>query len=163
MNATIPRFIIAGPLRRDYAVLPSGRALLDVPGGSLLYAAAGLLVWEKSPAPGLVARVGEDYPQEWLDTFKSRGMDTRGIRVLPEAIDLRSFYIYSERNARQSDDPVAHFSRLGMPFPKSLLGYRSPSSSVDSRTKLTQISLRQADIIPDYLDASAAHLCPIEY
>jgi sugar/nucleoside kinase (ribokinase family) len=163
MIAPTPRYIFAGQLRRDYVILPSGKALLDVPGGNLIYAAAGLALWETEPPPGLVARVGEDYPQEWIDDFEKHGLDTRGIRVLAEAIDLRSFYAYADQNTRLLDDPVTHFSRLGLEFPKALLGYRPPTSSLDSRTKLAPTSVRQGDIIPDYLDATAAHICPLDY
>ena len=83
--APAPRYIFAGQLSRSYYILPSGRPYLDVPGGNVIQAAVGLAVWEPAPPPGLVARVGEDYPQEWLEAFKQRGFDTRGIRVLPEA------------------------------------------------------------------------------
>jgi sugar/nucleoside kinase (ribokinase family) len=121
-KTAVPRFVLAGELRRDYAILPSGRPLTDVPGGSVLYAAVGLAVWEPDPPPGVIARVGEDYPQDWIDTFRRRGLDTRGIRVLPEAIDLRSFYIYIDRTTRLSDDPLGHYNRLGLAFPRSLLG-----------------------------------------
>jgi len=163
MIASTPRYIITGQLRRDYAILPSGKVLLDVPGGNLIYAAAGLTLWEPEPPPGLVARVGEDYPQEWIDNFEKNGFDTRGIHVLAEALDLRSFYTYAERNLRLMDDPVTHFSRLGLEFPKTLLGYRPPTLNLDSRTKLSPTSIRQGDIIPDYLDATAAHICPVDY
>ncbi len=169
MAAPLPRSLFAGQLSRDYAILPAGKARLDVPGGNLLYAAAGFTVWEAElpeearAYPGLLARAGEDYPQEWLDDFARRGFDIRGIRVLPEAIDLRSFYIYTDRNTRLTDDPVAHFARLGLPFPKALLGYRAPALAQDSRTRLGLVSLRQADIPADYLDAGSAHLCPLDY
>ena len=163
MSSSNPRFLFAGELSRDFAILPSGRPLLDVPGGNVLYAAAGLALWEPNPAPGLIARVGEDYPQEWIDSFSQHGFDTRGIRMLPEAIDLRAFYVYTDRSTRLTDDPVAHFSRLGLAFPKALLGYRPPAASPDSRTRLIPTSLRQGDIIPDFLDANAAHLCPVDF
>jgi hypothetical protein len=55
-----PTFVIAGRLRRDYLLPPTGRPLVDVPGGDLLYGAAGLGVWDSKV--GLLARVGEDYP-----------------------------------------------------------------------------------------------------
>jgi sugar/nucleoside kinase (ribokinase family) len=163
------RSVFAGQLRRDYAILPEGKTRLDVPGGNLLYAAAGFAVWDaETPEelrghPGLLARVGEDYPQEWLGEFARHGFDTRGIRVLPEAIDLRSFYVYTDRYTRLYDDPVGHFARLGMAFPKALLGYRPPVTAQDSRTRLGSASLRQADIPPDYLEAASAHLCPLDY
>jgi sugar/nucleoside kinase (ribokinase family) len=161
-NAT-PRFIVAGKLTREYLILPSDTPLLDVPGGNGLYAAAGLLVWEPDPPPGLVARVGEDYPQNWLHDFQEHGMDIRGVRILPRAVDVRSFMAYTSLHTRSNEDPVAHFARLELPFPKALLGYRSDSADLDSRTQLQPTSLRQGDFPPDYLDASAAHLCDLDF
>src|SRR4030067_75771 len=157
------RFVIAGQLKRDFALIPNGKALVDIPGGNVIYASAGFGVWEQTEQVGLVARVGEDYPREWLVEFSKRGFDIRGIRVLPEAIDLRSFYVYTDNFTRLTEDPAAHFTRLQQPFPKALLNYTQPRNSYDSRSQLTSISLRQSDIPADYLDASAAHLCPIDY
>lgn len=163
MIATTLRFVIAGQVRRDFAIIPNGKALVDVPGGNLFYAATGFGVWEQPSMAGLLARVGEDYPHDWLDTIHGRGFDIRGIRILPEAVDLRSFYAYTDGNTRQTEDPAAHFTRLKQPFPKALLNYARPMNSYDSRTHLTSTSLRQTDIPEDYLDATAAHLCPIDY
>lgn len=163
MDPQIPRFVIAGRLLREYVILPSNQVLEDVPGGNSLYAAVGLAIWEPDPSPAVVARVGEDYPPDWLEEFSRRGLDTRGIQVLPQEIDLRYFTVYASRRERSSDDPVSHYARLGQPFPKTLLGYRNPISNLDSKIRLLPISLRQGDIPPDFLDASAAHLCPLDY
>jgi sugar/nucleoside kinase (ribokinase family) len=163
MEPSSPRFLLAGQLTRDYTLLPSQEALLDVPGGNVLYAAVGLALWEPDPPPAIVARVGEDYPQEWIETYARRGLDTRGVRVLPQTIDLRSFSAYTSRSTRSVDNPVAHFARVGLPFPKALLGYRDTTTALNSRTRLSPVSLRQGDIPPDFLDASAAHLCPLDY
>ena len=157
------RFVIAGQLKRDFALIPNGKALVDIPGGNVIYASAGFGVWEQTEQVGLVARVGEDYPREWLVEFSKRGFDIRGIRVLPEAIDLRSFYVYTDIYTRLTEDPAAHFTRLQQPFPKALLNYTRSRNTYDSRSQLNQTSLRQSDIPADYLDASAAHLCPIDY
>lgn len=158
-----PRYILAGTLSRDYIIPSSGKPQIDVPGGDLIYTAAGLAVWEPDPPPGLIARVGEDYPQAWLDEFAQRGFDTRGIHVLPHSLDLRSFSIYTEHNIRICEDPVPHFARLGFPFPKTLLGFRPPGSPLDSRTRLNPSSLRPSDIPEEYLEATAAHLGPIDF
>lgn len=163
MVANSPQFIIIGQLLREYVILPSDRVLQDVPGGNLLYASAGLLVWEDDPIPGIVARVGEDYPQVWLEEFSRRGLDINGVNVLAHAVDVRSFVAFTGRSSRSTDDPVAHFARLGLPFPKALLGYREATKPLDSRTHLLPTSLRQSDIPPDYLDARGAHLCPLDY
>jgi sugar/nucleoside kinase (ribokinase family) len=162
-ESSTPRTIFMGQLRRDFYILHNNQVVLDVPGGNVLYASVGYLTWETEPPPGIVARVGEDYPQLWLEEFTRRGINTEGVSILPEAVDLRTFYVFPDRTTRIFDDPVAHFARLGIPFPKVLLGYRPPKQTVDSRTQLSLTSLRQGDIPPHYLDAQYAHLCPIDY
>ena len=159
----MPTFIFAGKLSRDYFISADEKPVLDTLGGNLAYATVGLKLWDAAMAPGLIARVGEDYPQAWLDELRSRGMDTRGINILPEAVDVRKFYVYTDKATRLSGDPVPHFARLGLPFPKALLGYRDTSNAIDSKTSLTPISLRQGDIPDDFMDATAAHLCPVDY
>jgi sugar/nucleoside kinase (ribokinase family) len=150
-------------MRRDFIVLPSGEIQLDVPGGNVLYAAAGLAIWEPDPPPGLVARVGVDYPAEWLNTFTRKGFDRRGVRVLNHSMDLRSFIAYSEQSTRIEEDPAAFFTRRGLPFPKTLLNYQSRSSSPDSRTRLSPNSIRQGDLPAAFMEATAAHICPLDY
>jgi hypothetical protein len=161
-NPTL-RSIFIGQLRRDFYFLPDDQMVLDALGGNSLYASVGYLTWETDPAPGIVARVGEDFPQLWLDRISRYGIDTSGIRVMAEAVDLRSFFVYRDRYTRLNDDPVAHFARLGIPFPKGLLGYRANQAAPDSRTQLGITSLRQGDIPENYLDAQYAHLCSIDY
>ncbi len=158
-----PQFLIIGQLRRDWIILPNGQPKLNVPGGSALYAAAGLAVWQPEQPPGIVARVGEDFPTKWLEQFAQRGFDTRGVRILPQAVDVRRFIAYIDRNTVDYDNPVAHFARLGLTFPKDLLGYSPRSSTPDSRTRLSPLSIRQEDIPKEYLGASACHLCPVDY
>jgi hypothetical protein len=154
-------FVLAGRLRRDYLLPASGRPLIDVPGGSLVYAASGLTVWEKGI--GLLARVGEDYPREWLKDFASHNWDTRGIHILAEAIDQRYFQASLDLKTVQHHNPVAHFARLGIPFPKSLLGYTPPSDSEDNWRISPPDAPRSSDIPTDYLDVRAIHLCPMDF
>jgi len=157
------KFIIAGKLQRDYFITADEKTVLDVLGGNLPYAAVGFKIWEDSPPPGLMARVGEDFPYRWLTDLESGGFDIRGINILPEAVDVRNFYIYTDKATRVTGDPVPHFARLGELFPKALLGYRDQSNALDSKTSMGPVSLRQGDIPEDYLDATAAHICPIDY
>ncbi len=155
------RYIIFGRLSRDFILTPDDRAYLDKPGGSLLYAAAGAGVWESGI--GLVGRVGEDYPQDWIEQAGRAGLDTRGIRFLADPLDLRAFYAYSDQNTCHTDNPVSHFARLGMSFPKLLLGYSGPAPVVDSRIQQTTLTIRHNDLPGDYLDATAAHFCPLDF
>ena len=156
-----PTFVIAGRLRRDYLLPPTGHPLVDVPGGNLLYTAAGLGVWDSKI--GLLARVGEDYPHEWLRSLEKRGWDTRGIHILAGALDLRYFQAWLDPQTFQRANPVAHFARMGLPFPKSLLGYQPPAETDDDRKTTHPASPRPGDIPSDYLNAHDAHLCPLDY
>ncbi len=155
-----PPFVIAGRLRREYLLPPQGQPLLDSPGGNLLYAAGGLAVWENDV--GLLGRVGEDYPQQWLSRFEQYGLDTRGIRILPQPLDLRFFLAYTEDYRPSYTNPVGHFARRSLTFPKSLLGYQAPTERTDNRAPSPD-SPRVADIPDDYLHAKAVHLCPLDF
>ena len=155
-----PNFVIAGHLRREYLLPPTGCPYINVPGGNLLYAAAGLGIWDSHV--GLLGRVGEDYPHEWLRSFEKRSWDTRGIHILADALDLRYFQTQLDLQTIQYANPVAHFARLGLPFPKALFGYQPPEAS-DDRKITHPASPRPGDIPPDYLVAHAAHLCPLDF
>jgi hypothetical protein len=147
-------FIIFGRLTREFLLPATGQPRLDMPGGSLLYAAAGLGVWESGV--GLVGRVGNDYPRAWLNDVKLRKFDTTGVRILPQDMDVRDFIAYNESLEANRVNPVSHFARREMTFPKSLLGYQ-PDKKVDAEIKPTV-----KDIPDDYLNARAAYLCPMD-
>lgn len=153
--------VIAGQLRRQYLLPPQGRPLLDSPGGSLLYAAAGARVWTE--AVSLLARVGEDYPHDWMRLFRQHNLDTQGVRILPTALDLRSFLAYNDTFDPQRTNPVSHFARLGLAFPKSLLGYQPAPETQDSRFSQNADSPKLVDIPAPYLQARAAHLAPLDF
>jgi len=152
-----PQFLVFGQLTREYLLPAIGHPRLDVPGGSLLYAAAGLRVWESEI--GLVGRVGNDYPREWLNQCMARGFDTSGIRVISRNLDVREFVAYSEAFEANRINPVSHFARRDMTFPKSLLGYQPPD---DKKKPDRESMLIITDIPSDYLTARAALLCPMD-
>jgi len=160
-TAPVLTFVIAGQLQRSYILNHQGKAFLDISGGNLLSAAAGLAIWDAGI--GLIARVGENYPQEWLAQIAAKGFDLRGIRTLTQEVDHRFFAAYPDPNTCCLDNPVSHFARLGMPFPKALLGYAPPPSQLDSRLRPGLLTIRQNDFPADYLDATAAHLCPNDF
>ena len=150
-----PNFLIFGQLTREFLLPPMGPPRLDAAGGSLLYAAAGLRVWESDV--GLVGRVGNDYPREWLNECKSRGLDTRGVRILPRDMDVREFLSFTESFELSHINPVTHFARREMTFPKSLLGYQQSNESKFDEAR----ALIVTDIPEEYLTARAALICPM--
>lgn len=152
----IPQFLVFGQLTREYLLPPSGQPRLDAAGGSLLYAAAGLRVWESSI--GLVGRVGGDYPRAWLNECMSRGFDTQGIRILDRELDVRDFLAYTGSFETNRVNPVSHFARREMTFPKALLGYQPPDEKKPDEARAIVVT----DIPTDYLAARAAHICPMD-
>ena len=155
------RFLIAGELKREFILTPAGKAILDAPGGNVLYAAAGVSVWEQGI--GLLGRAGEGYPREWLELIERNGFDRRGIHITADVLDQRSFYAHVDFDTCLTDNPVSHFARLGLPFPKTLLGFSSQTAAQDNRSSPTPLTIRLNDLPSDYLDASAAHLCPLDF
>jgi sugar/nucleoside kinase (ribokinase family) len=158
-----PTFVIAGKLNREYILPPSGQPLVDSPGGNLLYAAGGLAVWDTHA--GLLGRVGEDYPRQWVRDLEERGFDTRGIHALRELqnVDLRAFVAFTDLNERSYSNAVSHFARRQIAFPKSLLGYQAPNDSPKNLRKPDLVSPAALDTPKDYRDVRYVHLCPFDF
>jgi hypothetical protein len=153
------RYIIAGTFQRDFIVTSSGKTFFDIPGGSIPYAATGFAIWDTGL--GLIGSVGEDFPQSWFSTFEDHGFDTRGMSILPETIDLRSFIFYLDNKRYESLNPITQFSQLGLEIPKTLLGYLPEQQRVLSTFDRQKTLIKTEQIPPDYLDASTAHICPL--
>jgi sugar/nucleoside kinase (ribokinase family) len=156
-----PNCLIFGRLSRDTIITSDGKTRIDQPGGNLLTAAAACRLWGVNP--GLVSRVGSDYPQSWIQDLEERGLDPRGVRVLKEPLDLQRFIAYKDTEHSSNDNPVKHFANLGLPFPKILLDYQAPVHTIDSKRERTALTLRKEDIPDAYHGAEAAHLCPMDF
>ena len=155
------RFVIAGCLNRDTILPVVGEPRVDVLGGNLPYAAVGLKLWGETS--GLVARIDEDFPLKWLDHFEALGFDLSGLRVLPEPIDARRFMAHADSQTTHYQNPVQHFAERGLPFPPILLGYRPRDAEQKSRQTPSSQSIQLSDVPKHYLEASAVHICPIDY
>ncbi len=154
-------YLFLGPLNRDYILPPEGRPLLDVPGGPVLYAAAGAALWGGSV--GLVARVGEDFPRAWLDDLAARGWDVRGVRVLPQPLETRRVLVYDATGHLSAEQPPTAFARRGVAFPKALLNYAPHPLRRADLDKPTPHSLRVSDLPPNLAEVRAAHFCPHDF
>ncbi len=163
MSSSPPRAIFVGLLQRDFILLPDGRAFEDQMGGNALYSAVGWCLWLKDQQPALLARVGEDYPPEWLLEIQQKGIDVQGVRVEKRLLDGRAFYAYHDLETFSREDAILHYARHRLPIPKALLGYQPPSTFPDSRTQSQPLTLRSTDLPQLYLDARAAHLAPLDY
>jgi ribokinase len=156
-----PTFLIAGKIQREYILPPQGLPIIDQQGGSLLYAAGGLAVWDTHIS--LVARIGNDYPIDQLEELKQRGFDVQGIRVQPHPIDLRSFTAYTDKNERSQTNSVSHFAKRQIKFPKSLLGYQPADESKLDPRMMDPNSPTALDVPREFRDLAHVHICALDF
>jgi sugar/nucleoside kinase (ribokinase family) len=156
-----PTFLIAGKIQREYILPPSNIPVIDQQGGDLLYAAGGLAVWDTHIS--LVARIGTDYPMEWIEELQQRGFDVQGIRIQPHPIDLRTFTAYTDKNERSQTNSVSHFAKRQLKFPKSLLGYQPPDESKTDPRMIDPVSPTALDVPKEFRDISHVHICPLDF
>lgn len=156
-----PIFVVAGRITREYVLPPAGAPQLDVAGGSALYAAGGLLLWDSEL--GLLARVGEDYPRRGMREIAGRGIDTAGVEIVQRNLDVRAFYAYDARFEMMHGSPVSQFARRGLTFPKALLGYQSSREAAAVLTDREAAVAPALKIPPGYLEARAIHICPLDF
>lgn len=156
-----PNFIIAGKLAREYLLPPQGIPLLNSPGGNLIYTAGGLAVWDANI--GLISRITNEYPKEWLSEFQKRGFDIRGIETVQKNLDLRSFIAYTETYERSQTSAVSHFARRELTFPKDLLGYQPPEDSIKDLRTMEATSPSALNVPKDFRDVTHVHLCSFDF
>lgn len=156
-----PIFLIAGKIQREYILSPYGPPVIDRQGGSLLYAAGGLAVWDRNIS--LVARIGNDYPKEQLEILKEYGFDVQGIREQSRPIDLRSFIAYTDKNERSQTNAVSHFAKRQIKFPKSLLGYQPPDESGFDPRVMDPNSPTALDVPREFRDILHVHICSLDF
>ncbi|NMB55545.1 MAG: carbohydrate kinase family protein [Leptolinea sp.] len=155
------RYLISGLLTRSTIITTDGRIRVDQLGGSALYSAGGLGMWDTSA--GILATAGNDYPIEWLESLSLKGIDTHGIRITDEPMDVRHFAAYDQDGNPDKSAPVSIFLRLEAPLPYELLGYVPREIQLDSRNRPGKFTLRSADVPDEYMDATAVHFCPTDF
>ena len=155
------RSIITGQLFHEFIISPDGKARLDIPGGNLLYASIGYRIWETDA--GLISRVGENYPHDWLTEIESSGFDIRGIKILPTTIDHRLFTAHQNLISGIHDNPVTYYIHYGYTFPTALLGYTNPFSPSKDIRQVKKTTLMPGDFPLDYLEASAILIGSLDY
>jgi ribokinase len=160
-----PQFIIIGGLREDYFITPNGEVHLREIGGNALYSAVGAALWSRTrqQSVGLIARVGENYPADWINVFNERGFDTRGIKIVPGWQDTRTFYAYLSLEERIDTDPIGHFARVGQPLPAALKDYNTSTEGQDVRQKFATLAVRPTDAPKSFHDALGLHISPCDY
>jgi sugar/nucleoside kinase (ribokinase family) len=83
--------VCLGNLVVDDVVFLDGTTRMGEPGGAMLYAALGAILWETGVA--VVAPLGDDYPARALHALEHRGVDLSGLRPLGRP-GLRVWLLY---------------------------------------------------------------------
>ena len=156
-----PKYLVVGPLHREFSILSNGVHKMDYSAGPALMAACGLQLWDQPI--GLVSRVSQDYPAEWLNDMQSHGLDVRGIRQLSSEYDHRMFYGYESSDSFTMTGPVGFYAKNDLPYDPRLLNYRPPIKQKNPLQEILITSPRSVDLPADYPDAVAAHFCPMDF
>lgn len=154
-------YVMCGGLREDYLITAAGQAINGAMGGNALYAAAGARVW--STAVGVVARVGNNYPADWLKAIQQAEIDTQGVKILDIPRDMRTFYAYLDPETRVDANPAEHYARHGLPLPPALRGYQNSTPTESVSQAFGPFSVRPTDWPRAYFNARGVHLAPASY
>ncbi|MCB9418249.1 MAG: carbohydrate kinase family protein [Ardenticatenaceae bacterium] len=158
------KFVTGGGLRVDYLITHDGQAHTGLIGGNALYAAVGAALW--SDEVGLWARMGENYPEEWLAQLRPFPLHTAGLIRIPGPQDHRTFFAYTPNGPRDDTNPAAHFARISQPLPEALRDYVHSTPGQDNPDVYEPLALRPDDW-PDAYDGVTAndsvvvHLSPL--
>ncbi|WP_420630297.1 carbohydrate kinase family protein [Candidatus Leptofilum sp.] len=152
-------FVTAGGMRIDYLITHDGEARVEMVGGNALYAAVGAALWD---APvHLWARVGSNYPQNWLNQLPQEQIQIDGLVRLPTPQDHRTFFAYLPNGRRDDTNPAAHFARVGQPLPAALQDYIHSAPGQDDPHNYEPLALRPDDWPEDWNEVTAVHLSPL--
>ena len=162
MNNGFPvNTLIVGKLAQETIINNRRKLSLDRCGGNLLYTAYGFNLWRQGA--GLSSKVGMNFPENWLAQIAVNAFDVSGIKRLPHEIDLREFYAFTNEDDYRTDNPQKYFGDLGLPFPKSLLGYSPKAEQLDNRKTASALSMRPNDLPVEFLECRFSYFCPMDF
>lgn len=154
------KYISAGHIRNEFIIDRTGKAKNGVLGGSLLYSASALNRW--GGPTGLLGVVSEEFSREQIKLLEKHHLDIRGIKTISEKLNPNAFYAYLGDDTCVQDNPVAFYAAHNLPLPRELLDYASSEEHEAAEDKSLVSRFFLDDIPTDYLDSSAAHICPLE-
>ncbi len=93
-------YVVIGGLSVDHVVNAGGERMSSQFGGNAAYGSAGLRLWTGPGRIGIVARMGEDYPREWIRKIQEAGIDIQGVRTVPGPHGLVGGFVYNSRGDR---------------------------------------------------------------
>lgn len=138
-----------GGVSIDHVVNTQGERMPSQFGGNAAYGSAGLRLWTGPGKVGIVARMGEDYPREWIQEIQAAGIDTEGVRAVKGPHGLVSGFVYDSHGDRPDYVDLDENGR----------GYAPQDPDAVMRTQWA-FGPDSSDIPDSYRDAQAIFLAP---
>jgi sugar/nucleoside kinase (ribokinase family) len=130
-------------------------------GGNAFYSAVGARLW--SDSIGVVARIGDDYPREWVRQLESHGVDITGVREVNGAHMMQGGMLYDETGERSGFVPQEYFASQGLPLPEGLVP-KFPGQDIEVYNKAQWDFAPDPEDVPErFLKAESFHLAPRFY
>ncbi len=85
----------------DSVEVPGGAQVSDLFGGDCVYGAVGAAIWGATVRA--VSVIGSDYPEEWLNQLRARGIAVDAVRRIPGRHKLVAPMVYDEEWRRQNE------------------------------------------------------------
>ena len=153
----------------DNVVTAEGQVNRATPGGNAVYAAAGARLW--LDRVGIVGIVPANYPMAWIQRLAKSGIDTQGISVAVENVDLTEWFFYAADGSRAdhlyaADDAFTAFGLSGDLVTAVQVASFEAHLRASNPAGLGFGKFRQmhpvtaAAVPPAYRDARALHLAP---
>ncbi len=106
--------VIVGSVALDTVKTPFGN-VEDVLGGAATFAGFAASFFAK---PGIVAVVGNDFPQQHLELLKSRGIDLKGMKVEGSTFRWEGYYEYDMNEAKTVKTELGSFAGFKPQLPQ---------------------------------------------
>jgi cytidine kinase len=91
-------YIAIGGITIDDTVIHDRKTVVEAPGGNSIYSALGARIWTEGV--GVVSCIGPDYPDLYLKTLESSGLDFRGVQKV-ECPSQHLWLLYEDDGSRQ--------------------------------------------------------------
>lgn len=118
-------FLICGPIATEFIIDLRGTSHEDILGGSLLYAAGGLLCWAERLA--LLAQSSRRHEDRLNTLAKRYSIEISENLHESEVGDDRIFRGYKTAREVVSEDPVAFYASKKLALPRGLIGFNHPA------------------------------------
>jgi len=106
---------IVGSVALDTVKTPFGKAK-EVLGGAATYASFAASFFSR---PGVVAVIGEDFPQEHLDLLESRNIDVKGLKKEGKTFRWEGYYEYDMNEAKTVKTELNSFENFKPEIPQA--------------------------------------------